>query len=283
MRWRHPHAPRALHRPAVDRADDVRGGLHPHQSGTDDDRRDGDRDPQRPEKGLPAQTLHDPAELQADQYEQATVDHEGGQVPEREGLNPGPGADDARRRVGEHETGDDHRHHPAGVHELGEQEGEERRQYAERALPLRIVEPTADQDDQAAGEQARGDAARIGAHEAARDRERSRRHRADRHLRCHPEQDQRRPVVDQTLRAQRRQRSPGETLRQTGHRRRVRRREHRAQHPRRSRVHAQRPPRVGHRRHRHDHQHHARQHDHPQVRADLPQTGVQALPIQDCR
>ena len=83
--------------------------------------------------------------------------------------------------MGEHEAGDDHRHHAAGVHELGEQEGEERRQHAERALPLRIVEPTADEDDQAAGEQAGGDAARVGTHEAARDRERSRRHRADRY------------------------------------------------------------------------------------------------------
>jgi hypothetical protein len=221
--------------------------------------------------------------LQADQYEQATVDHEGGQVPEREGLNPGPGADDARRRVGEHETGDDHRHHPAGVHELGEQEGEERRQNAERALPLRIVEPTTDQDDQAAGEQAGGDTACVGAHEAARDGERSCRHRADSYLRRHREQDQRRTVVDQTLGAQRRQGSSRESLRQTGHRRRVRRREHRAQHPCRPRVHAQRPPRVRDRHHRHDHQHDARQHDHPQVRADLPQTGVQALPIQDCR
>ena len=56
--------------------------------------------PSAPDEGLPVEAVHHPAELQADQHEQAAVDHEGGQVPEREGRNPGPGPDDARATRG---------------------------------------------------------------------------------------------------------------------------------------------------------------------------------------
>src|SRR3712207_7131970 len=40
---------------------------------------------------------------------------------------------------------------------------------------------------------------------------------------------------------------------------------------------------VGHRHHRDDHQHDAGQQDRPQVRADLAQAGVEALPVEEDR
>ena len=221
------------------------------------------------------------AELHPDQHPQAAVDQERGEVPEREGQRAGPRADHAWARVGQHEPGHDHGHHAAGVHELGEQERHERGQHAERSFAQRVVQAAPDEHDQRAGQQPGADAAGVGAQEAARQPERSRPTAVDRRGDGDREQHQRRPVVDEALGAQRRQRAPGQPFRQSGDRRRVGRRQHRAQHPRRPALHAQCLGRPRHRRHRDDDEHDAGQDDHPQVRADLAQARVQALPVED--
>ena len=115
--------------------------LHQDHPGDDDHR--GDHQHDHSARATDADDApHRAGDLRAEEDEQPTVDQEGGEVPERERQHPGPGPDDPRAGVGQHQAGDHHRQHAAGVDELGEQEREERRQHAQRALAQRVVEPS---------------------------------------------------------------------------------------------------------------------------------------------
>ena len=102
-----PDAPRALHRRAVDACGSRNGARCTHTR----------RVPittaviataiQTARRGPAVEVLHRPGNCSPTSTNSAAVDQERGQVPERVRLQPGPGADDPRARVGQHQAGDD--------------------------------------------------------------------------------------------------------------------------------------------------------------------------------
>jgi hypothetical protein len=68
-------------------------------------------------------------------------------------------------------------HHPAGAHDLGQQDGQERREDAQPALPQRVVEAAPDQHHRASRVETGGDAAGKRPEELSGELDRTGRHR----------------------------------------------------------------------------------------------------------
>ncbi len=283
----HPpgHPAGALRLAAVQDAKRHGGQFAPEDSGHDHDAGDGERD----ECGVAQSAVdirdavHRVGDLDADEYPQRAVDQERRHVPEGVRLQPGTGADHHGSGVGEDEGRREDGNHTAAVDHFGQQERRKRGQQAQRPLLLGRVDPFAQQGHRQADQQARGDPAEVGGDEPADQIGAADLGPADGDVDGDGIEHQRRAVVDEALGAQHRHLAARQPLRQAGHGGRVGGGEHGAQDRRRVRLHAQRPCRPRHRHRGGDHQGDAEEDDDAQVRPDLTETRVQALPVQDCR
>ena len=232
VRCRAPTRRAPLGRAAVDEPDQVRRGVGPHPPHPDHDDGHHERVDQRAQQRGAGQVTERGLRRDADQHEQRTAQHRGGERPERAAAICRVAAPVIRGATWlMNSPQDDDRQHAGRVDGVGQQERRERgHQHGDR-LEHRVVHPAAqlpaEEADQPAGEHASA----VGQHEQPGDVPAGQLLLTDGDADRQPVEHQRGAVVDQALGAQHGHRAPRQVAGQDADRGRVGRGERGTEHP----------------------------------------------------